>query len=195
MGDRLHEIDQAIDWKKFRPLVKGLYKNTGPEGGRPNIDEIIMLKLMFLGEWNTLPDPELERQCTDRISFRHFLGFPKKIPDHDTIWLFRERLVQTGKYKPIWEELQRQLDENGFQSRKVRFRMPHSLLQIRVTQRQTNPGVMRQRREGARMEFGQRKEINPMSQRLGANLFILPPPGPHHDTTPESLIHLQRCGR
>jgi len=118
LGDRLSEINTIIDWKKFRPIVKDLYKNTGPRGGRPNIDEIIMVKLMFLGEWNSLSDPELERQCTDRISFRHFLGFPKKIPDHGTIWLFRERLVQTGKYKAIWEELQRQFDENGLSVKK-----------------------------------------------------------------------------
>jgi len=118
LGDRLHEIDQIIDWKKFRPIVKDLYKNTGPQGGRPNIDEIVMVKLMFLGEWNSLSDPELERQCTDRISFRHFLGFPKRVPDHGTIWLFRERLVQTGKYEAIWEEFQRQLDENGLAVKK-----------------------------------------------------------------------------
>jgi len=118
LGDRLHEIDQIIDWKKFRPIVNDLYKNTGPQGGRPNIDEIVMVKLMFLGEWNSLSDPELERQCTDRISFRHFLGFPKKIPDHGTIWLFRERLIQTGRCEAIWEELQRQLDENGLAVKK-----------------------------------------------------------------------------
>ena len=49
LGDRLHEIGQIIDWKRFLPIVKDLYKNTGPQGGRPNIDEIIMIKLMFLG--------------------------------------------------------------------------------------------------------------------------------------------------
>jgi len=118
LGDRLHEIGQIIDWKRFLPIVKDLYKNTGPQGGRPNIDEIIMIKLMFLGEWHTLSDPELERQCTDRISFRHFLGFPKKIPDHGTIWLFRERLVQTGTYDLLWKELQRQFDEKGLSVKK-----------------------------------------------------------------------------
>ena len=53
----------------------------------------------------------------DRISFRKFLGFPDLIPDRSTIWLFRERLVKTGKDDQIWEELQRQLDEKGLKIR------------------------------------------------------------------------------
>lgn len=118
LGDRLQEMTKIIDWAKFRPIVETLYKNKGPQGGRPNIDEIVMVKMMFLAEWNTLTDPELERQCTDRISFRHFLGFPAKIPDHGSIWLFRERLVQTGKHQDIWEELQRQLEEKGLTVKK-----------------------------------------------------------------------------
>ena len=42
-----------------------------------------------------------------------FLSFPDSIPDSRTIWLFRERLKQTGKDKAIWKELQRQLDAKG----------------------------------------------------------------------------------
>jgi len=52
-----------------------------------------------------LPDPELERQVTDRISFRKFLGFPDNIPDYSTVWYFRERLAETGKDKEVWKEL------------------------------------------------------------------------------------------
>ena len=60
-----------------------------------------------------MSDPELERQATDRISFRYFLGYPATIPDRSTIWLFRERLAQTGKDAVIWEEFQRQLETRG----------------------------------------------------------------------------------
>jgi len=42
-----------------------------------------------------------------------FLNFPDTIPDSRTIWLFRERLKETGKDKTIWKELQRQLDSKG----------------------------------------------------------------------------------
>jgi len=70
-----------------------------------------MIKLLVLQQWYGLSDPQLEREAYDRLSFRHFLGYPTKIPDHSTIWLFRERLIATGKENVIWEELQRQIDQ------------------------------------------------------------------------------------
>ena len=60
-----------------------------------------------------MSDPELERQVTDRIIFRHFLGFPERAPDYSTVWMLRERLAETGKDQAVWAELQRQLDEKG----------------------------------------------------------------------------------
>ena len=38
-----------------------------------------MVKLLVLQAWYGLSDPELERQATDRISFRRFLGCPESI--------------------------------------------------------------------------------------------------------------------
>ena len=48
LGDKLNEINTHLDWDKFRPIIKKIYKNDGPEGGRKNIDEIVMLKLVLL---------------------------------------------------------------------------------------------------------------------------------------------------
>jgi len=49
----------------------------------------------------------------DRISFMAFLGFPDPFPDSRTIWLFKQRLAETGKDKMVWAELQRQLNAMG----------------------------------------------------------------------------------
>ena len=95
-----------------------MYHNKTPRGGRPNIDEVIMVKLLVLQQWYGLSEPELERQANDRISFQHFLGFPETVPDYTTVWQFRERLAETGREKLVWEELQRQLDENGLKVKK-----------------------------------------------------------------------------
>jgi len=92
--------------------VGELYDNRSERGGRPNVDEVVMVKLLVLQQWHGLSDPELERQVTDRISFRKFLGFPETIPDYTTVWQFRERLSETGKDRAIWAELQRQLRRN-----------------------------------------------------------------------------------
>jgi IS5 family transposase len=56
----------------------------------------------------------VEFLATDRLSFRYFLGYPDKIPDRSTIWAFKEKLTSKGKIHLIWEELQRQLDEQGY---------------------------------------------------------------------------------
>lgn len=113
LGDRLGEIRDLIEWDAFRPLLADLYTNDTDKGGRPNCDVVLMLRLLVLQQWYGLSDPELERQAMDRISFRHFLGYPATIPDRSTIWLFRERLAQTGKDVVIWEEFQRQLEIRG----------------------------------------------------------------------------------
>ena len=50
--------------------------------------------------------PELERQALNRIDFQHFLGYPGNAPDYSTVWLFRERLAESGRDRLVWEELQ-----------------------------------------------------------------------------------------
>jgi IS5 family transposase len=72
-----------------------------------------MIKLLVLQQWIGLSDEELEKQANDRISFQRFLGYPDPVPDSTTIWLFRERLAETGRDMEVWDELQRQLDAGG----------------------------------------------------------------------------------
>jgi IS5 family transposase len=118
LGDKLAQIEPLIDWEAFTPIIASLYNNKGPQGGRPNIDEVVMMKLLVLQQWYGLSDPELERQVADRISFQRFLGFPETLPDYSTVWQFRERLAESGRDKLIWEELQRQLDAKGLKVKK-----------------------------------------------------------------------------
>jgi len=113
LGNKLGEVLTLIDWDAFRPLHSDLYANNAEKGGRPPYDPVFMIKLLLLQQWHGLSDPQLEREVYDRLSFRHFLGYPSKIPDSSTVWLFRERLLATGKDELIWAELQRQIDQQG----------------------------------------------------------------------------------
>jgi IS5 family transposase len=113
-GDKLVEIGSMIDWEAFRVILDPLFKNKGENGGRPNIDVVIMLKHLVIQQWKGLSDPALEREVADRISFRVFLGTTEVIPDFSTVWLFRKRLAESGKDKEIWDELQRQMDAMGY---------------------------------------------------------------------------------
>ena len=40
LGDRLAKIGSVVNWERFRTLVKAMYRNDTPRGGRPNIDEV-----------------------------------------------------------------------------------------------------------------------------------------------------------
>ena len=118
LGDKVAEFDTLIEWERFRPLMGDLFTNATEQGGRPNFDEILMVKLLILQSMYGLSDPELERQANDKISFLKFLGFPEKIPDQSTIWYFRERLIKHKKLDLIWEELRRQENALGLKIKK-----------------------------------------------------------------------------
>jgi len=118
LGDRLARVEKLVDWEAFRPIVSGMYRNDTDRGGRPNVDEVVMVKLLVLQQWYGLSDEELEGQAVNRMDFQHFLGYPKEIPDSTTVWLFRERLTSTGSDRLVWSELQRQLDERRLKVKK-----------------------------------------------------------------------------
>jgi IS5 family transposase len=118
VGDKLAEIESLIDWKPFRPILESMYMNKTSSGGRPEADVIVMFKMLVLQQWHGLSDPELEKQCIDRISFRRFLGYPDYVPDSTTVWSFRKRIIDNGKEQEIWQELQKQLDGLGLKIKK-----------------------------------------------------------------------------
>jgi len=103
---------------EFLPIGEGLYKNDTVRGGRPNIDFTIMIKLLILQQLYCLLDPQPELQVADRIYFRVFLGMTEIIPDYYTVWLFRNRLDETGKYETIRDEFTNQLRAKGYDVKK-----------------------------------------------------------------------------
>jgi len=48
LGDRLGELGTLIEWEPFREIVGDLYTNKTEQGGRPNIDVVLRIKL-FIG--------------------------------------------------------------------------------------------------------------------------------------------------
>ncbi len=52
------KMESLIDWDAFRPLLSDLYKNNTSKGGRPNIDVVIMIKLLVLQQWFGLSDSQ-----------------------------------------------------------------------------------------------------------------------------------------
>ena len=117
-GDSLHEMGEKTDWDSLRPIFLDLYVNDTVNGGGPNIDPIIMVKVLFIQFIYNLVDEQVEKEMQNHIDFMHFLGFPDTIPDSRTIWLFRERLSTTGKDRIMWKEIWKQFEDRGITIKK-----------------------------------------------------------------------------
>ncbi|MEM3593067.1 MAG: hypothetical protein QW778_03780 [Candidatus Micrarchaeaceae archaeon] len=61
LKNMLKEIDKIINWESLRPVLKDLYHNDTENGGRPNIDEIVMIKFLFSRTIYNISDELLER--------------------------------------------------------------------------------------------------------------------------------------
>lgn len=115
LGDRLALMKEQIDWVPFRKMIKSIFYNHTNMGGRPNTDELVIVRCLLLQGWYGLSDEELEYQINDRLSFRNFVGFPDKVPDFTTIWKIRDRLQRTRVEEKIWKEIQKQLNAKGYE--------------------------------------------------------------------------------
>ena len=122
MGDPLEKVAGAVNFEIFRTLLnRALKKEPIAPGGRPPWDYVRMFKILLLQQWYSIADDMTEYLINDRLSFQRFLGLSlgDKVPDAKTIWLFRERLKETGVYNEVFElftqqmEAQRVITRNG----------------------------------------------------------------------------------
>lgn len=113
----LGEIEKLIDWPALYQLLGPIYDS---DEGRPSYPVLTLVKLLLLQQWYGLSDPGLEEAVDDRLSFRRFAGLPLDagVPDHSTIWRFRQNLASEGLAEKLFEEINRQLDARGLIIRK-----------------------------------------------------------------------------
>src|SRR3954471_3711604 len=108
----LDRLDAAIDWPALETIVAGIYSSR--EGGLA-YPLLTYVRLLLLQQWYGLSDEALEAAADDRLSFRRFAGIPlsESVPDHSSIWRFREELAKRGLAARLLAEVNRQLDARG----------------------------------------------------------------------------------
>jgi transposase, IS5 family len=108
----LDRLDAALDWPALETIVEGVYASR--EGGRA-YPLLTYIKLLLLQQWYGLSDEGLEAAVDDRLSFRRFAGIPlaESVPDHSSVWRFREQLAKRGLAERLLAEVNRQLDAKG----------------------------------------------------------------------------------
>ena len=115
-NERLRRIEALIDWgavdKALRPLRS--------QRGAPGYPALTLFKALLLQQWYGLSDPELEEALSDRLSFRRFVGLSldQEVPDHSTLWRFREAVGRSGLDRKVFAEIELQLAERGMILRK-----------------------------------------------------------------------------
>ena len=108
----LDRLDAALDWPALERIVAGVYASR--EGGLA-YPLLTYVKLLLLQQWYGLSDEGLEAAVDDRLSFRRFAGIPlaESVPDHSSVWRFREQLAKRGLAERLLAEVNRQLDAKG----------------------------------------------------------------------------------
>lgn len=108
IGNPLEKISNVIDFEFFRKSLESRLLNTEKKnnaGAKP-FDVVMMFKIMILQRYYGLGDQQVEYQIIDRLSFKKFLGLESgdKVPDEKTVWLFREKLTNSGVIEVLFSQ-------------------------------------------------------------------------------------------
>jgi len=108
-NERLSKIEKSIEWRAVEKQLRPLRS----ERGAPGYPALTLFKALLLQQWYGLSDPELEEALSDRLSFRRFIGLSldQEVPDHSTLWRFREALGRAGVAEKVFAEVSLQMVE------------------------------------------------------------------------------------
>ena len=121
MGDPLANLNAIMDWSLFQPVLDLIPQTEAKgHGGRPAFAPQFMFKVLVLQSVYGLADEQTQFQILDRRSFHRFLGLTEadKVPDQNTIRMFREKLVNANLFEPLFQAFTQRLHIQGFMTRK-----------------------------------------------------------------------------
>ena len=108
MGNPLEQLAALVDFEMFRPALEEVLvkKDCKTPAGRPQIDVVLMFKVIFLQRYYGLGDHQIQYQIIDRTSFRQFLGIHTvaEVPDEKTVWACKNRLAEDGTFDRLFDE-------------------------------------------------------------------------------------------
>jgi transposase len=122
----LRQVAERVDFERFRSRLAEAY-STGM--GRPAINPVRMLKILFLRFHYKLSDRQvMERTKTD-MAFRWFLALPlrQQVPNHTDGTYFRKR-IGAERFLQVFQELLAQAREAGLVKDRLRLKDATHLL-------------------------------------------------------------------
>jgi len=108
-------------YRKFKEIVSPLIRDEMFEdmyckdNGRPAISPAMLACACILQYYRDYSDREIERACTFDIEIKHALGLgiDERPFDHSSIQDFRNRLLEHGKEKEIFDRILKHLIDSG----------------------------------------------------------------------------------
>lgn len=119
-GDPLVQLNKHIDFAGLAAVVdREAPRPSRDKGGRPPFPTELMVRVLVLQQLFNLSDEQLEYQLLDRLSFQRFVGLrdSSRVPDANTVWVFRERLAMARLGQALFEQVQQQLQHHGYIAR------------------------------------------------------------------------------
>ncbi len=110
--EELDGVNDLLDWSRIEDLLVDIHnKRRGEQAWPP----LMMFKALLLQSWYRLSGPALEKQLARDLLFRRFvdISVSESVPDHSTLWRFRNLLEEEGLYQELLEALNQQLSEQG----------------------------------------------------------------------------------
>ena len=108
----LDDVHELIDWSRVEKILSGIHTSKRGEKAWP---PLLMFKALLLQSWYALSDPALEKQLARDLLFRRFIGLSisESVPDHSTIWRFRQLLEKKYLMRSLLTAINDQLTEQG----------------------------------------------------------------------------------
>lgn len=113
----LNKLNEVIDWSRFTRRLLQYYQGKGEKGQAP-YDPALILKMLLLSYLYNISERQVEMLANDSLSMACFLGLgaDEKAPDHSTLTLFKNRLLEQGgreAYEELFNEIIRMAQEKG----------------------------------------------------------------------------------
>jgi IS5 family transposase len=113
----MDKLNQVADWELFRPTLDESLapREQKAPGGASHYDYVFMFKILVIQRYYNLSDEQTEFRINDSLSLQRFLGITlsDKVPDHNKIWEFRERLTKTKTIEKLFKLFDQMLESQG----------------------------------------------------------------------------------
>jgi transposase, IS5 family len=209
----LFRINKLVDWERFRPILTEVFKIVPKKpGGRPPYDRMMMFKVMVIKHLYNIPDGQMEIRLLGDLHYRVFLGLSlaDATPDEKSIWLYHNKLCQSGKILELFDAFDAQLLEQGLVAQEGRSVdatiVPVPVQRVTKKERETikrgeipeewkqNPSIARQRdtdaawtKKHGKSYFGYKNHIKMDEKRKLIRTFEVTPANVH-DSQPVGIL-------